>query len=714
MCKRLLFVFEKKTTYNLERMLLVGKKKKKHKKSKQKISSSLSTQEKEKAKPKEEIEKSFFLENLLRILVYGFVLLGIILRLYVSGIRAELASPMSSGFLGLTYGQERSLHFFVIALLSFGVATYFLRYILEGRFEVLRTSFDLPLVLFLGWCWLSLGWSSHLQTSLHVLLTWTSYLLFFYVLVQLFYYGGKEKILIPLMALGFSLAIFAMIEVWYVYPMAQKEIQGDLKKAKKTYFMRLFRGRLLAREAGGPFITSNIFGSALSLFFLLTLGFLGELLDRKKKSYHQIALAFLALLSIALALYLTRSKGAWLACSFGILLFMLFWQRQRIFKNKKSILLYFGGLFLLISLSIGAIYLLGKGASLEKSLTTRQIYAKGLLKMIKAHPWFGVSIGNFFAYYPAYKVAGADEMIRHGHNDYLQILAEVGIFGFLLYLWFWWAFWKKWGFLMRLEAAGHSFAKTKEELTEQSETAKRSPWPSALGILSISALSFFLLFQFQNTLLGDLQICLFVFLLYSLFFMLFYPFESKNHTYSHSPYPYYFVMLGAGGGLGSFLFHGLGSYVLYSPTIFFMVLLFIAFIAGYGKTLVEEKSKQKFLFQLDLGLGKQLLLFLLIFIWVGILVVGLQTSIQADSLIHKGDETKKKAFTVKVQKKKVELLQKALEYYLEASRFSPLDEKICLAAAKTAELAYGLSGQRKFVDIAKKQYQRALRLGPRN
>ncbi|RME80623.1 MAG: hypothetical protein D6785_10095, partial [Planctomycetota bacterium] len=40
--------------------------------------------------------------------------------------------------------------------------------------------------------------------------------------------------------------------------------------------------------------------------------------------------------------------------------------------------------------------------------------------------------------------------------------------------------------------------------------------------------------------------------------------------------------------------------------------------------------------------------------------------------------------------------------------------KICLAAAKTAELAYGLSGQRKFVDIAKKQYQRALRLGPRN
>ena len=58
--------------------------------------------------------------------------------------------------------------------------------------------------------------------------------------------------------------------------------------------------------------------------------------------------------------------------------------------------------------------------------------------MFKDHPWLGVGlfqnqvkIQNYH-----YKVQDRQGMVGHAHNNYIQVLVGVGVFGFLFYMWF--------------------------------------------------------------------------------------------------------------------------------------------------------------------------------------------------------------------------------------------------------------------------------------
>lgn len=57
-------------------------------------------------------------------------------------------------------------------------------------------------------------------------------------------------------------------------------------------------------------------------------------------------------------------------------------------------------------------------------------------EMAKDNFWTGVGLGNFGAAYPNYQKLGAGD-VQMAHNDYLQVLCETGVFGFLLFIGFW-------------------------------------------------------------------------------------------------------------------------------------------------------------------------------------------------------------------------------------------------------------------------------------
>ncbi|MFP4171687.1 MAG: O-antigen ligase family protein [Candidatus Hydrogenedentota bacterium] len=57
-------------------------------------------------------------------------------------------------------------------------------------------------------------------------------------------------------------------------------------------------------------------------------------------------------------------------------------------------------------------------------------------EMAKDNFWTGVGLGNFGVAYPNYQHLGAGD-VQMAHNDYLQVLCETGIFGFLLFMGFW-------------------------------------------------------------------------------------------------------------------------------------------------------------------------------------------------------------------------------------------------------------------------------------
>ncbi len=57
-------------------------------------------------------------------------------------------------------------------------------------------------------------------------------------------------------------------------------------------------------------------------------------------------------------------------------------------------------------------------------------------EMAKDNLWTGVGLGAFGVAYPNYQHLGAGD-VQMAHNDYLQVLCETGVFGFLLFMGFW-------------------------------------------------------------------------------------------------------------------------------------------------------------------------------------------------------------------------------------------------------------------------------------
>ena len=75
----------------------------------------------------------------------------------------------------------------------------------------------------------------------------------------------------------------------------------------------------------------------------------------------------------------------------------------------------------------------------RSSVEVRQTIWQNTLAMIAEHPLLGVGAGNHKIFYPAYAhrvradtTFGLDKELEHAHNDYLQLLAELGAVGLAL------------------------------------------------------------------------------------------------------------------------------------------------------------------------------------------------------------------------------------------------------------------------------------------
>jgi O-antigen ligase len=53
------------------------------------------------------------------------------------------------------------------------------------------------------------------------------------------------------------------------------------------------------------------------------------------------------------------------------------------------------------------------------------------LHLIAAYPVFGVGLGNYVDAFLKYQTAAVDVVFNYAHNDYVELLAELGVFGFL-------------------------------------------------------------------------------------------------------------------------------------------------------------------------------------------------------------------------------------------------------------------------------------------
>ncbi len=179
------------------------------------------------------------------------------------------------------------------------------------------------------------------------------------------------------------------------------------------------------------------------------------------KTRHTALINATAISLISVSILYTRTRGAWLGITIAILLVATLWYwltkeevKQSFDKSKRHIIgiaVLFFGLALLpsnltkqgpqsidekkttVTDAIGSI--LQTGGDRGRLTTWRNT-----LPMIVEHPMLGVGLGNWSVYYPYYdrgELVTFQVAPERPHNTFLAILSEIGLIGFMCFLWFW-------------------------------------------------------------------------------------------------------------------------------------------------------------------------------------------------------------------------------------------------------------------------------------
>ncbi len=182
----------------------------------------------------------------------------------------------------------------------------------------------------------------------------------------------------------------------------------------------------------GAFKASNDFGTYLATSLPLPLALVFFAAIRWKKKFGLIAVSLL----LAACLLLTFARGAWLGFFAGFLFLFAFtgW------KRFAAALIILG---LLLSLTVAfappaiKAQLGGSFTSLgvDTSSADRLLIWKTGWKMFLDKPLFGHGLNTFMSVFERYKPPEYSEIV-YAHNCFLQIAAETGIIGLLVFLWF--------------------------------------------------------------------------------------------------------------------------------------------------------------------------------------------------------------------------------------------------------------------------------------
>ena len=209
-------------------------------------------------------------------------------------------------------------------------------------------------------------------------------------------------------------------------------------KADREYFIRVLKTLLIVyaiigvgsiiskvidpaaeRVAGFPSMSVTMFGYTAAALVPLAMEFVHR---EQNKRFWQIVL----LLHFILVL-LTNSRMA-----FGIVLVGIVLQMRRI-RNSTWVF----GLMGLGIIGLGAELLFTRFTASEGmmdiSTAARLMAYQGCVRLIAAHPWFGVGLGNFTLLYTKFTLMPLSHL-HHAHNFFLNKAVSIGIPGMILYL----------------------------------------------------------------------------------------------------------------------------------------------------------------------------------------------------------------------------------------------------------------------------------------
>jgi len=233
-----------------------------------------------------------------------------------------------------------------------------------------------------------------------------------------------QTLTVTFSAYGFLLASFALLQ--------------SLSSSSRLYWLRTPR---MGGWIYGPYVNHNHYAGLMEMLVPIPLVFS---LTRGARGPQKI-MAGVAAALMASTIFLSGSRGGMLAfvVQIALLAVVVVWRQ----KNRKLTLAL--GTFLVIG--VGLVLWLG-GSELAQRLATvhsetktelsggmRLQIDRDALRMFVPRPILGWGLGTFPDVYPQFRSFHTNFFINEAHNDYLQLLVEMGGLGFATMLWFLWA-----------------------------------------------------------------------------------------------------------------------------------------------------------------------------------------------------------------------------------------------------------------------------------
>ena len=215
------------------------------------------------------------------------------------------------------------------------------------------------------------------------------------------------------------------------------------------------------------FVNQHHFAAFMEMTIGLTLGLLfGDSVEKDKRLLLIIAVALMGI-----AIVLTGSRGGFLSLT-GVLVFLVL-INVSIRKTSgsgstatvwKSNLVLIGGSAVLMAFLVAAVIWLGQGDSVVRigggvnnpNFSNGRIHFWTVsLQMVRDNPFVGVGLEAFGVAFTKYDTWNGGLRVEHAHNDYLQMLTDAGILGFLCVLGFIYLLFKKG--MSTVKSAGNLF-----------------------------------------------------------------------------------------------------------------------------------------------------------------------------------------------------------------------------------------------------------------
>ncbi len=264
------------------------------------------------------------------------------------------------------------------------------------------------------------------------LLTFSTYLTFFFSLISIFLIVNKKGLDIVYIFLAFCLGSVIIDSMSILYSLVQDTIvEGNTFSRGNTY-----RG-----------LTANINISA----FMLTMKspVIIYFLFKHQKNKLKVWLLALVQLMVVVSIFVLLSRGAFIAFALTTFLLIVYFfkktNKRKFFLPTISIAIILAGYFissaLINSKDTNIINERVSSINIDRtddSIDERLRFYSAAVKSISKNPILGIGIGNWkieTIQYDAKNLEGY-RVANHAHNDFLQVAAESGLIALLFFLGF--------------------------------------------------------------------------------------------------------------------------------------------------------------------------------------------------------------------------------------------------------------------------------------